>query len=213
MTVRSLMRQEFPRGWWRSLRWWVSGSLGLLCSMLAAVAAVVFIADVLRLLRHRDEPDVVASARVPFEGYLAGALLGCLGLGIALEVLVIRWPLDIFMSVLLGGVIVWCVAHMLVCGTACVVTVRSWLRAPRAWADIDFVSKNLPPSRPAAGDGRGVSGPQDVPGQQVWQALTQEKNPAGICPRGSSFFTCWVHCLMPVLPLTWTRDALSPVDP
>ncbi|PZT88167.1 MAG: hypothetical protein DI630_33555 [Gordonia sp. (in: high G+C Gram-positive bacteria)] len=144
MTVRSLMRQEFPRGWWRSLRWWVSGSLGLLCSMLAAVAAVVFIADVLRLLRHRDEPDVVASARVPFEGYLAGALLGCLGLGIALEVLVIRWPLDIFMSVLLGGVIVWCVAHMLVCGTACVVTVRSWLRAPRAWADIDFVSKNLP---------------------------------------------------------------------
>lgn len=43
MRLGSRLRGEFPRGWWSSARWWITGIRELALSIVAAVTTVVFV--------------------------------------------------------------------------------------------------------------------------------------------------------------------------
>ncbi|MFC7848201.1 hypothetical protein ACFUTU_06945 [Arthrobacter sp. NPDC057388] len=81
MNLRGKARDEFPRGWWHSRRWWLEGARELAVNCVVALAAVFFVGEVLRLVRDRDSPADLARRRIPTEGWVAGLLLGCMALG------------------------------------------------------------------------------------------------------------------------------------
>lgn len=144
-SLRSKVRDEFPRGWWRSGVWWVAGlrELGLNC--LAAVGAWLFTREALRLVRGRDTPRELTEGRVPVEGWTAGLLGGMAGLGsmVALATQDSALAQGYLLALLTVGIL-WFLADVAVSVTALAVIARSWIRHREAWEDLDFIEANLP---------------------------------------------------------------------
>ncbi|MFF1880057.1 hypothetical protein ACFVVC_01140 [Pseudarthrobacter sp. NPDC058196] len=150
MNLRAKTRDEFPRGWWRSGRWWLEGARELGVNCLAALASVLFVREVLRLVRDRDSPDDLARRRVPTEGWVAGLLLGCMALGsfTALASLAAQTgsssPDRGLVQVAVLVSMLWWLANVVVSVTALAVLSRSRIRHMDAWAEIDFVETHAP---------------------------------------------------------------------
>ncbi|MGR8007534.1 hypothetical protein [Streptomyces hypolithicus] len=82
MRLGSRLRGEFPRGWWRSARWWITGIRELALSTVAAVTTVLFVGEMMRAVRYRDEPRTPARLAGTFEGYVSSLLVNGAGLGV-----------------------------------------------------------------------------------------------------------------------------------
>ncbi|MDL5199729.1 hypothetical protein [Streptomyces sp. ALI-76-A] len=146
MRLGSRLRGEFPSGWWRSARWWITGIRDLALSTAAAVAIVVFVGEMVRAVRHRDEPRTLARLSGTFEGYVASLLANSAGL-VVLATLAIEDSLPVVLTALLAG---WCLLNIAISATVFVVAARSRIRQPAAWAELDFVEQHAPKyGRPA----------------------------------------------------------------
>lgn len=140
MGLRSTMRREFPRGWWRSGRWWTLGMRELLLSSVVALAAVLCTRPALRVLQAREDPRALARQPVPEEGWAAGVLVSCLGLVFSTYMLLCTsTPLWVFMSLAL-----WCSLNLVVAATSSVVYFRSRWRLPSVWQELDFIEHHAP---------------------------------------------------------------------
>lgn len=140
MRLGSRLRGEFPRGWWSSARWWVTGIRELALSTAAAVATVVFVGEMVRAVRHRDEPRILARLAGTFEGYVSALLVNGSGLGV-LVTMAIEGDLPVVLMVLLTG---WCLSNIGVSAVVFVVVAHSRVRRPAAWAELDFVERHAP---------------------------------------------------------------------
>lgn len=94
MGLGSMLRDEFPHGWWRSARWWLTGMREIALNVLAAVATVAFTGEMRRVVRHRDEPQKISRRTGTAEGYVASFVFNSIGLGV-LIVIVIEGGLSI----------------------------------------------------------------------------------------------------------------------
>lgn len=144
-SLRSKVRDEFPRGWWRSGVWWLAGlrELGLNC--LAALAAWFFIREALHLVRGRNAPREIADGRVPVEGWTAGLLVGLAGLGsmVALATQDSALAQGHLLALFTVGIL-WFLVDVVVSVTALAVIARSCIRHREAWEELDFIEANLP---------------------------------------------------------------------
>lgn len=112
---------------------------------LAALAAVLFAREALRLVRDRDSPDDLARRRVPTEGWVAGLLLGCMVLGssTALAAPAGSSGRGLVQAAVLVAML-WWLANVLVSLTALAVLARSRIRHRDVWAEIDFIKAHAP---------------------------------------------------------------------
>lgn len=140
MRLGSRLRGEFPRGWWCSARWWITGIRDLALSTAAAVATAVFVGEVKRAVRHRDKPRTLARLSGTFEGYVAGLLGNSAGL-VVLATMAIEDGLPVALTALLAG---WCLLNIAISATVFVVVARSRIRQSSAWAELDFVEQHAP---------------------------------------------------------------------
>lgn len=140
MMLASRLRGEFPRGWCRSARWWITGIRDLALSTAAAVATVVFVGEMTRAVRHRDEPRTLARLSGTFEGYVASLLVNSGGV-VVLVTMAIEDGLPVVLTALLAG---WCLLNIVISATVFVVVARSRIRQPAAWAELDFVEQQAP---------------------------------------------------------------------
>ncbi|MEV7960283.1 hypothetical protein [Streptomyces sp. NPDC088141] len=140
MKLGSRLRGEFPRGWWRSARWWITGIRELAVSTGAAVVTVVFVGEMLRAVRHRHEPRILAHLSGTFEGYVGSLLINGAGL-VVLVSMAIEDSLPVMLTALLAG---WCLFNIAITATVFVVAVRSRIRQPATWAELDFVEQHAP---------------------------------------------------------------------
>lgn len=140
MRLGSRLRGEFPSGWWRSARWWITGIRDLVLSTAAAVATVVFVGEMVSAVRHRDEPRTLARLSGTFEGYVASLLVNSVGL-VALATLAIEDGLSVMLTALLSG---WCLLNIAISVTVFVVTARSRTGQSTAWAELDLVEQHAP---------------------------------------------------------------------
>lgn len=143
MSLRSRVRDDFPRGWWHSTSWWLSGlaDLGLWC--VACVFTLGLSRRAYRVVIVRDDPSRLA--RVDAEKFAAGALVnsaGLFGCGQAL----LAGEFDGAASSVVAVWIGLCAINVAVAITVLVVLARSRLRARVAWSMIDFVEDHLPPA-------------------------------------------------------------------
>jgi len=140
MGVRSVLHKEFPRGWWRSPRWWVLGMRGLFLSCVVSLAAVICLRQALQVLRVREDPRGLAQQPVPDEGWAAGVLVACLGLGSTMYLLVSS---AVSMWVV-AALVLWCLLNLAVATTALVVHFRSRWRHPGQWQELDYIERHAP---------------------------------------------------------------------
>jgi hypothetical protein len=140
MRLGSRLRGEFPRGWWCSAQWWLTGLRELALSTAAAVATVAFVGELVRAVRYRNEPQALARLSGTFEGCVASLLANSAGL-VALATLAIEDRLPVVLTALLAG---WCLLNIAISATVFVVAARSRIRQPAAWAELDFVEQHAP---------------------------------------------------------------------
>ncbi|MFD4945551.1 hypothetical protein ACFWNT_24225 [Streptomyces sp. NPDC058409] len=145
MRLGARPRGEFPRGWWRSARWWITGIRELALSTMAAVATVVFVGEMIRVVRHRDEPLVISRLLGTFEGYVASLLVNGAGLGVlvamAIEDGLPASPGAVGLTALLTA---WCLLNIALGAVVFVVVARSRIQQPMMWAELDFVEQHAP---------------------------------------------------------------------
>ncbi|MFC8125425.1 hypothetical protein [Streptomyces sp. NPDC057302] len=140
MRLGSRLRGEFPRGWWCSARWWITGIRDLSLNTAAAVATAVFIGEVKRAVRHRDKPRTLARMSGTFERCVAGLLGNSAGL-VVLATMAIEDGLPVALTALLAG---WCLLNSAISATLFVVVARSRIRQSAAWAELEFVEQHAP---------------------------------------------------------------------
>ncbi|MFF8917457.1 hypothetical protein ACF08M_30155 [Streptomyces sp. NPDC015032] len=140
MRLGSRLRGEFPRGWWRSARWWIAGIRELAVSTTAAVATVAFVGEMVRAVRHRDEPRALAGLSGTFEGYVGGLLINGAGLVVLVGMAIEDGP-PVALAALLAG---WCLLNIAVNAVVFVVVARSRIRQSATWAELDFVEQHVP---------------------------------------------------------------------
>ncbi|MFD0403853.1 hypothetical protein [Kitasatospora sp. NPDC127116] len=104
------------------------------------MATVVFVGEMVRAVRHRDEPRILARLVGSVEGYVAGLLVNGAGLGV-LGTMEIENDLPVVLMVLLTG---WCLSNIGVSAVMFVVVAQSRIRRPEAWAELDFVERHAP---------------------------------------------------------------------
>ncbi|MGW5421435.1 hypothetical protein [Streptomyces sp. NPDC003943] len=97
------------------------------------MATVVFVGEMVRAVRHRDEPRILARL-------VAGLLVNGAGLGV-LGTMEIENDLPVVLMVLLTG---WCLSNIGVSAVMFVVVAQSRMRRPEAWAELDFVERHAP---------------------------------------------------------------------
>ncbi|MDX3025629.1 hypothetical protein [Streptomyces acidiscabies] len=104
------------------------------------MATVVFVGEMKRAVRHRDEPRTLARLSGTFEGHMAGLLANSAGL-VVLPTMVIESGLTVVLTVQSVG---WCLLNITVSATVFAVFARSGIREPAAWAELDFVERHAP---------------------------------------------------------------------
>lgn len=140
MRLGSRLHGEFPRGWCRSARWWITGVRELALSTTAAVATVVFVGEMKRAVRHRDELRTLGRLSGPFEGHVTSLLVNSAGF-VVLATMAIEDGLPVVLTALLAG---WCLINIAISATVFVVVARSGIRQPAAWTELDFVEQHAP---------------------------------------------------------------------
>jgi hypothetical protein len=140
MRLGSRLRNEFPRGWWRSAQWWITGIRELARGTVAAAATVVFVGEMVRAMRHRDEPRTLARLAGTFEGDVSSLVVNGTGLDV-LGTMAIEDDLPVVLMVLLTG---WCLSNIGISAVVLVVVAHSRIQRPAAWAALDFVEQHAP---------------------------------------------------------------------
>ncbi|MFE7119417.1 hypothetical protein ACFU99_28785, partial [Streptomyces sp. NPDC057654] len=139
MRLGSRLHGDFPRGWCRSAQWWITGVRELALNTTAAVATAVFVGEMQRAVRHRDEPRVLARLSGTFEGHVASLLVNDAGLAVLAATAIEDGP-PVMLTVLLAG---WCLLNTAI-SAVFIVAARSRIRQPAAWAELDFVEQHVP---------------------------------------------------------------------
>ncbi|MDO4254298.1 MAG: hypothetical protein Q4C81_04010 [Kocuria sp.] len=148
MNLRSTARNEFPRGWWRSRRWWLESLRELVLNCLTAIAAVIFAREAGRLVRDRDSPQALSIRRISTEGWTAGFLVGCT-VFVSMAALAALAAQDsasdqgVVLAIAIVGAL-WSLAGVATSATALAVLVRSRIRHRADWEEIDFIEANAP---------------------------------------------------------------------
>jgi hypothetical protein len=144
-SLRSKVRDEFPRGWWRSGVWWLAGTRELGLNCLTAVAAWLFIREALHFVRVRNSPRELAGGLISFEGWIAGLLVGLAGLGsmVALATQDSALAQGHLLALFSVGIL-WFLVNVVVSLSALAVIARSRIRHRETWDELDFIEANLP---------------------------------------------------------------------
>ncbi|MFG3403615.1 hypothetical protein [Streptomyces sp. NPDC048142] len=104
------------------------------------MSTVVFVGEMVRAVRHRDEPRTQVRLASSFEGYVSSLLVNGAGLGV-LGIMEIEDDLPVVLMVLLTG---WCLSNLGVSAVVFVVVAQSRIRRPTAWAELDLVGQHAP---------------------------------------------------------------------
>lgn len=145
MRLGAKLRDEFPRGWLFSGRWWLEGlrDIGVRC--VAAVATVLFFREAMNVVRWRDEPRRLSRLRGTDEGYVAGLLVNFVGL-VGAGLLFLRGSTDL--SIVALGVSValtaWCLLNVVTSAVVVWTLVSSRIRHRQEWVELDFVDQHRP---------------------------------------------------------------------
>ncbi|MFE6071690.1 hypothetical protein [Streptomyces sp. NPDC056525] len=115
------------------------------------MTTVVFVGEMVRSVRHRNEPRTLARLAGTIEGYVSSILVNGTGLGV-LVTMAIKNDLPV---VLLTG---WCPSNTGASAVVFVVVAQSRIRRPTAWAELDFVEQHAPKN------GRPPETIEEVPG-------------------------------------------------
>jgi hypothetical protein len=147
MSLRSRMRDDFPQGWWHSARWWFTGTKELALATVASVATVLFIGEVRRAVRERNDPRVLMSLRATTEGYAAGLVVGCSFFMIMpqmLQAITTSAPQltpPTALVVILGA---WFATNVVLCLIVLCILLHSRFRHRAAWEEREFIEQNAP---------------------------------------------------------------------
>ncbi|GAA1117355.1 hypothetical protein NE857_22465 [Nocardiopsis exhalans] len=143
MGLRTGLRNEFPRGWWRSAPWWLAGLREIGLGVVAVVATVALLRRAVRGLRSRDEPGALSVFDRCLEGCLAGLLAHLAGL-LGLAVLGLRGELTAVPALLLVLSVAWALVNAATAGLALFLVARSRWARQAEWSVIDFVAAWAP---------------------------------------------------------------------
>lgn len=145
MRMRSRIRDEFPRGWWRTKNWWTEGlqEIGRNCAV--ALATGFYAGEAKRMRAAKDDPVALSRTKVSDEAWCGGMLVSALvlgsGIGLAASGASAGSPATMLMAT---GLILWALADLVVSVMALSVLLRSRMRRRGDWAEIDFVDRNAP---------------------------------------------------------------------
>lgn len=140
---RSRLRDELPRGWWCSQRWWLTGLGEVVVGLLATFAAVVLTRTVARAWRAREDPSALRGMDRVIEGYVGSVVLHGVGLA-GLLLPGVRAGLGSAPAAVLIVLIAWCAENLAVGLWAGVIIARSRWRCRVHWSMIDFVDEHAP---------------------------------------------------------------------
>lgn len=128
MRARSVWRDDFPAGWFKSGKWWRSGLKELGLWAIALVAGFLLAGRMAWAVRHRRDP--LRLSQLTDEVYIAAVLvnLGIIGLSLSLE------PIGLW-------VVIYAAVNALVTGTVLGILVISRVRRSRMWLKIDYVQR------------------------------------------------------------------------
>lgn len=148
MTIsRTHLRNEFPRGWWRSPRWWFAGALEAASKAVVTMAPMLLIHKTAYAVRHRRSP--IELARIDGEGFVYG-FVSHLALISLLVLVTFAQPGMLPMLLGLGA---YLLVNAAVAGTVVVVLAISRWHERADWSAIDFIDKHgavgRPPETPA----------------------------------------------------------------
>ncbi len=135
-------RDDFPRGWWHSPRWWFVSTTEALDKAILIIAPALLVHRAMFAVRHRRDPAKLA--RLDGEGFSFGLLAG-VGMVAMLLMTTAGQPVVVWFLVGMGAFLI---LNVLVAGTVCAVLVVSRIRERPDWAAIDFVAKHGAPQRP-----------------------------------------------------------------
>lgn len=209
MRFGSGLRGEFPRGWWRSAHWWITGIRELALSTVAAVTSMAFVGEMVRAVRHRDEPSTLARLAGTFEGYVSSILVNGAGLGV-LVAMAIEDDLPVVLTVLLTG---WCLSNIGVSAVVFVVVPsRGFGGQQRRTSSIS--SSSMPQStadrrRRSRSTGRSSFRSR----RQMPDQLRKDRTPCTRCPRGSVLLgrPSGTTTLLPALGLEAVQQSLASI--
>lgn len=144
MGLRSMIRDEFPRGWWRSASWWLEGvkEIGRNCAV--ALATAVFARHAARMVRDRDDPVALSRSKVTDEGWCTGLLVAAVLLGAGVALALSASPGSSGTAAVATAMILWSLANLTTAAAALAVLMRSRIRRRGCWEEIDFVDLNAP---------------------------------------------------------------------
>lgn len=147
MSLRSTVRDEFPRGWWRSISWWFASLRGIALSCLVALATVLFAGEMRCVVRMRDHPWQLRHVKGSTEGFVGAVMINIAGLAVVAATAAGKpatadggaWFVVVALSMAL-----WCLANVMVACVVLAVLLRSRIRQRDVWQDIDFVEMHTP---------------------------------------------------------------------
>jgi len=142
-TLRSLLRREFPPGWWHSGRWWTAGMADMGLGLIASFVTVVLIPRVLAALRHRGDLRRLRTLDRTIEGYVTSLLLYGSGL-IWLIVMLVHGSSELTEASLLAPMALWAAVNATVAAIASALVLRSrwvdWID----WSVMHFIEVHAP---------------------------------------------------------------------
>lgn len=144
MRISSILRRDFPRGWWRSSAWWFAGFRDVMVSCMVAMFTAAYMGRARRIVRHRDDPQEVARLVGRVEGWMMAVLLGAAYLSMLVALVVQLGQPSGPLWIVGATMFLWSTSSIAIGGAVLVVLARSRLRQRRAWSDIDFVEENTP---------------------------------------------------------------------
>lgn len=145
MGLRADLRDDFPRGWWRSWRWWLDGLTEIRVFVLLALTTALRVRRLRAARRHQDDPVFLAREDAHLDAYVAGVLLGVSGLCLVGWAVVdgqLTWSL--VTGVVLSASMCWCMGNVVVGSLMIKTIVESRRRQPQTWCDLDFIESHAP---------------------------------------------------------------------
>ncbi|SIO87182.1 hypothetical protein [Nocardiopsis sp. JB363] len=143
MGLKTGLRNEFPRGRWRSASWWLAGLWEIDLGIVAVVATAALLPWAVRGLRSRDEPEALSVFDRCFKGCLAGLVAHLAGL-LGLAVLDLRGELMAVLALPLILAAAWSSANAATAGLALFLVARSRWARQAEWSVIGFVAARAP---------------------------------------------------------------------
>lgn len=142
MSLRGNLRADFPRGWWRSTRWWAECVKDVAGFAAIALAPALLTNNIRTVMTHRHEPRALARVESGLDAYMASCFLQAIGIFFCVS-MGLRPP-AFETWVLACAIGLYCTLNFLAAVLVTVLVFRSRFTDRFEWSIVDFIEEHAP---------------------------------------------------------------------